>query len=119
MSLDVILYNVTKSACEHCGAEEEILTVFMSNITHNLTTMASRAGIYNVVWHPENMNIDKACEIIPILQDGIKMLEANPEYFKQFEPKNKWGTYDNFVPWLKRYLAACIANPEATVETYT
>ena len=28
---------------------------------------------------------------------------------------NGWGLYEHFVPWIERYLAACIANPDSIV----
>jgi hypothetical protein len=34
------------------------------------------------------------------------------ERYRALEPENKWGTYDNFVPWVERYLAACEEYPD-------
>lgn len=104
MSLDVYLERVQK--CD----------VFEANITHNLSIMAGNAGVYDACWHPENIADEPtAADIIPILEEGIKKLESDPEYFKQFDAKNGWGTYDDFVPWLKRYLEACREYPDATI----
>ena len=90
---------------------------FDANITHNLGKMASAAGIYDCVWHPNENGITKAAQLIEPLIGGIKRLKDNPEHFKKFEPANKWGTYDAFVPWLERYLEACKRMPEADVTT--
>ena len=90
-------------------------TVFSSNITHNLGKMAQEAGIYEACWRPEEIGVARAWELIPLLQAGIAKMKERPSHFKQFDAKNGWGTYDQFLPWLKRYLAACEENPEATV----
>lgn len=103
MSLDVYLTAVRPT------------TVFDANITHNLTTMADAAGIYPHLWHPEELHITKAADLIEPLRSGIAKMKADPEKFKALEPENKWGTYDGFVPWLERYLAACEENPDADI----
>lgn len=38
-----------------------------------------------------------------------------PDYFKQFNPSNGWGSYTVFLPWVKEYLNACREYPEATI----
>lgn len=35
--------------------------------------------------------------------------------FRAYDSPNGWGTYDNFVPWLEKYLAACEEYPDAEV----
>ena len=103
MSLDVSL-TVTKP-----------VEVFEANITHNLGEMAEAAGIYAAVWRPEDLAIEFAEQLVPVLEAGINELKANPERFKTLDAKNGWGTYDQFVPWLEKYLAACKENPEAHI----
>ena len=92
------------------------VTVFDANITHNLGKMADAAGVYYACWRPEEIGCKYASDIIPILTKGIVDMKARPDYYRQFEPENKWGTYDDFVPWLEKYLAACIENPDAEIE---
>jgi len=111
MSLDV--YLVVKA--DTGNKETENITVFDSNITHNLNTMADKAGIYYHCWRPEELNISKASDIIKPLKDGLDRLNKDPEYFKQFNAKNGWGLYDHFVPWVEEYLNACIQYPNATI----
>lgn len=103
MSLDVTL-TMTKP-----------VEVFSSNITHNLNQMAEEAGIYKHLWRPDEIGIKYARDLIAPLQVGLDKMKARPEHFKVFNPPNEWGSYDIFVPWLERYLAACIANPDAEV----
>ena len=103
MSLDVYLYK-----------EEE--RVFDANITHNLNTMADKAGIYQALWRPEEIECTKAGEIIEILENGLADLKERPDYFKQFNASNGWGMYEHFIPFVEEYLNACKANPESTIE---
>ena len=122
MSLDITLEGqkcFVDCCCPHCDNDHQRETkdcFFEANITHNLNRMADEAGIYAVVWRPEELCITKAGEIIATLKDGIARLEAEPEKYRAFEPANKWGTYDDFVPWLKRYLEACEKYPDATIQ---
>lgn len=89
--------------------------VFDRNITHNLSEMASRAGIYEALWRPTEKGYTKAGEIIPVLQKGLKKLKANPEYYKKFDSPNGWGLYIHFVPFVEAVLAACEEYPDAEI----
>ena len=104
MSLDVSLM-ITKP-CE----------VFSANITHNLGKMADKALIYKACWHPEDIGAKQAKDIILILERGLADMEARPQYYKQFNSPNGWGTYNNFVPWVRRYLDACREYPDAEIK---
>ncbi len=109
MSLDV---HLTPNACPHCGRGDE---GYGSNITHNLNDMADAASIYGVVWYPEEHGITLAEQLIEPLRKAIADMKARPAYFRRFNATNGWGTYENFVTWLERYLAACEKMPKATV----
>lgn len=115
--------------------EEREENVYYENITHNLGDMAKKAGIYEALWRPymlkeeyiptedyskemefeESVEI-RAYEIIPILEKGLDDLKARPEYFKKYNSPNGWGIYDNFVPFVEKYLNACKEYPEAIVD---
>lgn len=114
MSLDVSLLKI--KTCPHCGepigGTEE---VFWANITHNLGTMAEAAGIYGCVWTPEKIGIEKASDLVEPLRDGIVEMEGDPDKYKQFDSENAWGCYEQFIPWLREYLKACIENPDCVV----
>lgn len=117
--------------------EYETNIVYSANITHNLTTMADEAGLYNALWRPhrlkEEYNIPEgdysdehefesncfvqAKEITPILEKGLKKLKASPQHYKQFNPGNGWGDYDGLVNFTEKYLMACIKYPKAQVKT--
>lgn len=105
MSLDFYLTQVQTAEVE----------VFDANITHNLTEMADKAGIYDALWRPDEHGYTKAGQIVSILREGLAKLEANPEYFKQFDSPNGWGRYIHFVPWVKKVLAACKEYPDADI----
>lgn len=104
MSLDVYLNAVRPT------------TVYTRNITHNMGRMAEAAGIYKHIWRPEELNIKTAGELIEPLTEGLARLKANPVHFRQFNPANGWGNYENLVKFVDEYLDACIADPDATIE---
>jgi hypothetical protein len=103
MSLDVTLTAVRE------------VDVFEANITHNLNKMAIEAGVYTYLWNPTKCGIVHAAQLIAPLNAGVKRMKENPAYFKQFNAKNGWGTYENFVPWIEKYIQACEENPDAKV----
>lgn len=109
MSLKIYL---VKRICDKCGRGDE---VFEANITHNLTKMAKEAGIYEIVWRPEKNSITRAFHLVKPLRKAIEEMKADPERFKKYNAKNGYGSYENFVPWLESYLAACEADPAAGV----
>ncbi len=106
MSLDVHLYD---------GIAPDAPELYWANITHNLNRMAAEAGIYQHLWRPDELGITIARELIAPLTDGLALMKLNPARFEPFNSPNGWGTYENFVPWIERYLKACIANPTAHV----
>lgn len=117
MSLDVYLirkmwisYDEGKTWDE--GDEE----VYSANITHNLSEMAEAAGIYEALWEPKKIGATKAGEIVKILEKGLAKLKRRPQHFMKFNSSNGWGLYENFVPFVERYLAACKEYPEATIQ---
>jgi len=107
MSLDVYLTRIQPTE------------VYWANITHNLGRMAEEAGIYKCLWRPSEIGITKASQLIEPLADGIKLMELDPTRFKKFDAANGWGIYNDFIPWLKDYLAACIKFPDADINVST
>jgi hypothetical protein len=122
MSLDVSLRSqesqqvqCTCSCCGHEHTTEEYEYYFDANVTHNLAEMASAAGLYDAVWRPDENGFTFAKDIIQILEEGILKLELDKNYYRSLNPKNGWGSYDKFVPWLKNYLEACKKYPDAVI----
>ena len=103
MSLDVSLM------------DDEGRCLYDANITHNLNTMAGEAGIYEHLWRPDEIGITKASQLIEPLRAGLAQLVERPTHFEQFNSPNGWGMHIHFVPFVARYLEACIAHPDASV----
>jgi len=103
MSLDVALVKLQPAE------------VFDFNITHNLTPMAEAAGLYKAMWRPEELGIKLAGDLIPILAQGLLLLEDHPEKFIALNPENGWGDYEGFFRCVRRYLAACKDHPDAEI----
>lgn len=112
MSLDVYLYDRTNPCKRECCQEP----VYQANYTHNCGPMAKEAGLYDAVWRPDENGIETAAQLIPILEAGIATMKADPARFEALNPSNGWGSYDTFMPWLERYLAACREYPDVKVE---
>ena len=99
---------------------------FNGGTTHNLIEMAEQAGLYNAIWRPYklfNLSDDEeysreifAKNLIDALQLGYDKLLNNPSYYIQYNSSNGWGTYDNFISFVERYLSACKKYPLAIVD---
>lgn len=99
----------------HRDDDYETNEVFHANITHNLNTMAEEAGIYQHLWRPEEIGITKARQLIEPLTIGLALMKRDPERFIALNPPNGWGSYEDFVPWIWRYIDACCEYPDAEV----
>lgn len=119
MSLDVTLRSQEKKmvmcyACYHEHEESEVL--YEANITHNLSTMADKAGIYEALWRPEEINAVRAMDIIDRIERGLVKLKSNPDEYKKYDATNGWGTYEQFVAWVEKYLEALKEYPLSIIE---
>ena len=90
--------------------------VYHANITHNLIEMAHEAGLYKVLWRPEENGITHAHMLIKPLEEGLGRLRSRPDHFEQFDAENGWGCYTDLVRFVTEYLRACRNNPQARVE---
>ena len=90
--------------------------VHSQNITHNLGAMAKEAGIYKVLWRPQEAGVWDAEDLIKPLEAGILLMASDPERFKELDSPNGWGTYGNFLPWLAELLEACRKNPSSRID---
>lgn len=136
MSLDVYLNRKRYLSYDGKTYTEDTEQVYWANITHNLNTMASEAGIYEALWRPhrlkegynisendhqaewkfEEENTTLAKDIIPLLEKGLSDLKTRPEYFEKFNSPNGWGMYEHFVSFVEKYLEACKEYPDAIIE---
>lgn len=111
MSLDIYLL---PQPCPHCGGTED---GWSGNITHNLTAMASAAGLYYAIWRPDEYQHGcRARNLIPDVEEGLKWLHENEDEARKHEPKNKWGSYDGLIDFVQDYLSALHRFPDADVE---
>jgi hypothetical protein len=97
------------------GGDTEL---YNGNVTHNLTDMAREAGLYELLWHPEEVGIERGEQLVAPLSEGLERLRADPERFKEHNPSNGWGDYDVFVTFVAEYLDACSRHPEANVRVW-
>lgn len=116
MSLDISLMTPSTPECPTCHHKQERECVYDANITNNLTGMASEAGIYKHLWRPEEIGITKAGELIEPLTAAVALMKADPPRFEKHNAPNGWGLYENFVPFVERYLEACREHPDAEIE---
>jgi hypothetical protein len=106
---------------------------YTANITHNLGKMAKACGLYEVLWRPyllfrkdfenydEEMEYEdsltiKARQLIKIMEKGLRELKSHPEKYKTYDSPNSWGLYENFVPFVEKYLKACKKYPNLLVQ---
>jgi hypothetical protein len=106
MSLDVYLEEVRPT------------TVFTANITHNMGRMAGEVDLYKPLWRPEEIPVEKAADLVPLLRRGLGRLIAEKDRLQEFNPENGWGDYDGLVRFTEEYLAACETHPDARVKTW-
>jgi len=94
MSLDITLKGkeIPCPECSRCWSCDGTGTVreslYESNITHNLTTMAEQAGLYKFIWRPEETHVTQAADLIKPLQKGLKLLKSDRARFEKFNPEN-------------------------------
>jgi hypothetical protein len=92
--------------------------LFSANITHNLGKMAAQVDLYEVLWRPEELDIETATQLVEPLRVGLQRLLAERDALEQFNPENGWGNYDGLVRFTAGYLAACEEHPSAKVSTW-
>lgn len=109
MSLDLYL---EPNLCPHCGRSDE---GYSTNITHNLGNMAEEAGIYGILWHPEDNGIKQASQLIEPITKALVEMRKDPARFKQHDAPNGWGTYRHLIRWLEDLISACRQMPTAAV----
>lgn len=107
MSLDIYLHGAD---CEHCGRGGE--TLYDANITHNLTPMWRKAGVYDALYMSKG---HKAAEYIEVLERGVADFQANYDEYRKLDSPNGWGLAKHALPFLEQTAAAFKANPTAIV----
>lgn len=90
----------------------EVCNVYWANITHNVTKMWSKAGVYDALYNSDGM---KASSIIDVLYSGLADMSARPDVYKAMAPSNGWGSYDSAMKFLGDALLECLKHPDATI----
>lgn len=102
-------------ACEHCGrGAERMVSV---RITHNLVEMATVAGVHEALWQ-DTEKYTRPRQIIPALEAGLAALEADPKRFRAFNPPNGWGSYEDFVEFVRELLQQCRQYPDGELSIH-
>jgi len=103
MSLDVYL------------EDENGRDLYWRNITHNLTTMAKKANLYQCLWRPEEIGITTAHELIEPVSKGITFLATYRSLCERDNPPNGWGDWEGLYDFCCDYLKACTEYPLSTI----
>ena len=97
------------------------------NITHNLNTMAiqcyiqfnesgysqKQISLYDLLWRPLEQGFRKNNELyLKTLLKLYQQLENRPEYYKQYDAENGWGTYEGFLNFVKKAVDLCMEHPD-------
>ena len=103
MGLDIYLKEVKPS------------TVYSGGITNNVVPMAEKAGIYKIIWRPEESGIKIAADLIQPLEKAIQEIVNNRAAYEELNPENGWGSYESFINFVINLANACKRNPLASV----
>jgi len=101
------------------------VSIYSNNITHNLGKMAGAVTLdsgmnedltlYDVLWRPDENGFCRALDIIDYLDQALDIMEVDCDRLRELNPDNGWGSYDGLVRFVREYLAACEANPQALI----
>lgn len=107
---------VIKDELEQLEDDFEEAKLSSLNITHNLNNTAKAAGLYEVLWRPEEVGITTAFQMIAALEKGLEELVANPDKYKVLNHPNGYGSYEDFVSFCRSVLDNCRKYPDAVIE---
>jgi len=105
MSLDFYIYD--KGRNTGC-----VIELFHQNITHNVSPMWHKAGIYNELYNSDKSKIKG---ITGLLKMGLAKMKTDPEEYKKLNPPNGWGNYEHAIEFLEEVIKGCKEYPEAYV----
>ena len=95
------------------GADEPFVgRVFERNITHNVSSMWTKAGCHDELYDSEGK---LAQDIIPALVKARDDMEQNPKEYKKLDPPNGWGDFEGAFRFLEAVLKACRKYPKAVI----
>ena len=84
----------------HVGPQEQLPPSFEGDVTYNVSAMLKRAGI-----HPNVLHNLPVVHVRPVIWNAYMVMRENPEYFRQFDAPNGWGTYETTFAFVERLTA--------------
>ena len=93
----------------------KLIYVFSEIIPDNIDEMTKHAGMYDPLFHPQKIGIKRAYQLINPLMKGLDKMKNNPKVYREFQSSITLGAYDELVPWLEKYIAACIESPNTEI----
>jgi hypothetical protein len=113
MSLDIWLEH---EPCPHCRRAD---VIWVGNITHNLSKMATAAGLHTALWRPETFvganAYPRGWNVFPALLKGQEWLQKNPAEAIKHNPPNGWGSYETLVEFVSDYIYALSDDNEGAI----
>lgn len=89
--------------------------IFWENITHNLTTMAGKAGLYSLLWRPKYEYTKVTPAFVRELEVAVEELKNNKQEYTPYNPANGWGNYEGLLSFAQNVLSVCHRNPEGWI----
>ncbi len=80
------------------------------NYTYNVSLMLQEAGL--TVGALDGVLAGTARGI---LDAAIEKMKADPNKYREMNPKNGWGHYEGALHWLEKIRGDCMRHPKATV----
>lgn len=113
--------------------KEEIETneFWHGNITHNLCGMAEDCmsfdeydqyyNLYDLLWRDTQAPFEGNYINVYIahLAYCLYVLKNDPEHFKQFNPPNGWGTYEQLCQFTEEFIKALVSMPKGSHIEYS
>lgn len=95
-----------------------LVIVYEAQISHSLSHMAGAAGLYQPIWRPYFLGIQKAEQLIHALNAGWELLVKDMDRFKSYDLLGGVciEDYVDLKHFVCRYLQACRRTPQAAIE---
>lgn len=96
--------------------------VYENNIYDDLAIMAKQVHLnngktlYDIIWHPYKNGIIYAKQLCILLDTSYNILKSDKPKYKQFNPKNKMGSFTGLCSFIDDYKKACLDNPESEIQ---
>lgn len=83
--------------------------VFDENVGGSLEDLSISANLYQYIWYPDDVGIDKASQLLGPLTAGYQRLKEHKTWSVQ---------YDRLCCFVSEYITACREHPDATVTVW-